>query len=119
MRYMLLIYTAESHYEGMSEAEMQADMGKWFEYDSAIRSSGASPIGDALQPTATATSVRADGNGGTLVTDGPFAETREQLGGFYLLDVPDLDAALEWARKCPAAEYGTVELRPVQEFDQA
>ena len=117
MRYMLLIYTDESVYSSMSESDMQADMAKWFEYDSAIKSSGAASHGEALQPTSTATTVRDDG-GKPIVTDGPFAETKEQFGGYYLLDVENLDAAIEWAHKCPAARYGSVELRPVQEFDQ-
>jgi hypothetical protein len=119
MRYMLLIYTDEAKRAEMSEAEAEVNMGEWFAYTEALRSAGAMTAGDALQPTATATSVRDDGNGGPLVTDGPFAETREQLGGFYSLDVADLDEAIEWARKCPAAKVGTVELRPVVEFDQA
>lgn len=118
MRYLLLIYGDESRYAQMSEAEAQADMQKWWEYDAAIRESGVSPGGEALQPTATATSVRDDGNGKPLVTDGPFAETREQLGGYYLLDVEHLDQAIEWARRCPGARDGTIELRPIQEFEQ-
>jgi hypothetical protein len=118
MRYMLLIYSDGSQYERMSEAEIQADMQKWFEYDSAIKGAGASSAGDALQPTATATCVK-DNDGQPLVTDGPFAETREQLGGYYLLDVENLDKAIEWAHKCPGAKYGTIELRPIQEFPDA
>jgi hypothetical protein len=118
MRYMLLIYTDENRFAGMSEADMQADMGAWFAYTEAIRGSGDSSGGEALQPTGTATTVRDDGNGGPLVTDGPFAETKEQLGGYYLLDVENLDKAIEWGHKCPAAKYGTIELRPIQEFDQ-
>ena len=117
MRYLLLIYGDESAYAGMSEEAMQADMQKWFEYTEALREAGAMTAGEALQPTATATSVRA-GNGGPLVTDGPFAETREQLGGFYVLDVENLDAAIKWAHRCPGAKSGTIELRPIQEFDQ-
>ncbi len=117
MRYMLLIYTDESIYSSMSESDMQADMAKWFEYDSSIKGAGAASSGEALQPTTTATTVRDDG-GKPIVTDGPFAETKEQLGGYYLLDVENLDAAIQWARKCPAAEYGSVELRPIQEFEQ-
>ena len=119
MRYMLLIYTDEAKRAEMTEAEAEANMGEWFAYTEALRGASAMTAGDALQPTATATSVRDDGNGGPLVTDGPFAETREQLGGFYLLDVENLDQAIEWAHKCPAAKVGTVELRPVVEFDQA
>jgi hypothetical protein len=117
MRYLLLIYTDESIYTSMSEAEMQADMAKWWEYDNAIKGAGAASAGEALQPTSTATTVRDDG-GKPIVTDGPFAETKEQLGGYYVLDVENLDAAIEWAHKCPAAQYGSVELRPIQEFDQ-
>ena len=116
MRYMLLIYADESHYANVSETEQEAEMQAWFAYDAAIKES-ASSAGDALQPVATATSVREE-NGRPLVTDGPFAETKEQLGGYYVLDVENLDAAIEWAHKCPAAKYGTVELRPIQEFDQ-
>jgi hypothetical protein len=117
MRYLLLIYTDESTYAAMSEAEAEAGMAQWWEYDSAIKESGASSAGEALQPTTTATTVRDDG-GKPIVTDGPFAETKEQLGGYYLLDVENLDAAIEWAHKCPAARYGSVELRPIQEFEQ-
>ena len=117
MRYLLLIYMDESTYASMSESELQADMAKWWEYTNALKEAGVSPGGEALQPTSTATTVREDG-GKPLVTDGPFAETKEQLGGYYVLDVENLDAAIEWAHKCPAAQYGTVELRPIQEFDQ-
>jgi hypothetical protein len=117
MRYLLLIYTDESVYTSMSEAELQADLATWWEYDSAIKGAGASPAGEALQPTSTATTVR-DQDGKPVVTDGPFAETKEQLGGYYLLDVDNLDTAIEWAHKCPAAKYGSIELRPIQEFEQ-
>jgi hypothetical protein len=117
MRYLLLIYGDETAYANMSEEELQADMQKWWEYDAAIKESGASPGGEALQPTATATSVR-DDNGSPLVTDGPFAETREQLGGYYLLDVENLDEAIKWAHRCAAINHGTIELRPIQEFEQ-
>jgi hypothetical protein len=117
MRYLLLIYMDESYVGGMSEAEAQADMAKWWEYDSAIKGAGASPGGEALQPTATATTVR-DEAGKPIVTDGPFAETKEQLAGYYMLDVENLDQAIEWAHKCPAAKYGKIELRPIQEFEQ-
>ncbi len=118
MRYMLLIYTDESRFGTMSETEQQSDMQGWFTYDGEIKAAGATKLGDALQPTATATSVR-DGGGTPLVTDGPFAETKEQLGGYYLLDVADVDEAIKWAHKCPAAKYGTVELRPIMEFPDA
>ena len=116
MRYMLLIYGDESGRGAASEADQQAEMAKWFSYTEEMRNAGVSSAGDALQPTATATTVR-DKDGEPLVTDGPFAETKEQLGGYYLLDVADLDEAIKWANKCPAAPTGTIELRPIQEFE--
>jgi hypothetical protein len=118
MQYMLLIYGDESSRGNGSEAEQQAEMAKWFAYTEEMRSAGAMKAGDALQPTATATTVR-DSGGEPLVTDGPFAETKEQLGGYYLLDVADLDEAIKWAAKCPGAKYGSIELRPIMEFPEA
>jgi hypothetical protein len=118
MRYMLLIYADESGRSNISEEDQQAQMAKWFGYTEEMRAAGVSDQGDALQPTATATCVR-DNDGEPLVTDGPFAETKEQLGGFYLLDVADLDEAIKWAHKCPGAAAGTIELRPIQEFPDA
>jgi len=118
MRYMLLIYGDETNRPNGSEAEQQAEMQKWFDYTEEMRAAGVSQLGDALQPTATATTVR-DQGGEPLVTDGPFAETKEQLGGFYLLDVADLDEAIKWAQKCPGARYGSIELRPIMEFPEA
>jgi hypothetical protein len=117
MRYLLLIYGDQEAYGRLSEEELQADMQKWIEYTAAITSAGASPGGEALQPTSTATSVR-DDNGNPVITDGPFAETREQLGGYYLLDVENLDEAIKWAHRCPGVKFGTIELRPIQEFEQ-
>jgi len=117
MRYLLLIYGDESTYGESSEADREATMKLWWEYDAAIRAAGASAAGEALEPTSTATSVR-DDDGTALVTDGPFAETREQLGGYYMLDVENLDEAIRWAHRCPASKYGTVELRPILELDQ-
>ena len=117
MRYLLLIYGDENGGADMSESEQRTMMDEYFQYTEALRSAGVMQGGDALQPTSTATTVTDDG-GKPLVTDGPFAETREQLGGFYLLDVENLDQAIEWAHKCPAATYGKVELRPIQEFEQ-
>jgi hypothetical protein len=118
MRYMLLIYGDENAYANVSEADQQAQLAKWFAYTEEMRNAGVSQQGDALQPTATATTVR-DNDGEPLVMDGPFAETKEQLGGYYLLDVADLDEAIKWANKCPAAPTGTIELRPIQEFPDA
>jgi len=116
MQYMLLIYGNENGGSDTSETEQRAMLQEWFEYTEELRSAGVMKAGDALQPTATATTVRDDG-GEALVTDGPFAETKEQLGGYYLLDVADLDEAIRWAHKCPGAKTGTIELRPVVVFD--
>ena len=115
MRYLLLIYGAENGEADMNQSEQRKMMQEYVDYTEALRSAGVMQGGEALQPTATATTV-VDQGGSPLVTDGPFAETREQLGGFYLLDVPDLDAAIEWAHKCPGARSGKIELRPVVEF---
>ena len=117
MRYMLLIYGDENAYSNMSEADQQAQLGKWFAYTEEMRNAGVSQQGDALQPTATATTVR-DRDGEPLVMDGPFAETKEQLGGYYLIEAKDLNDAIQVAGKIPSAKTGTVEVRPVMVFDQ-
>lgn len=113
MQYMLLIYDNEAAAGETSEAEM----AKWFEVTQAMEEAGVLRGGEALHPTTTATTVRVQ-NGETMTTDGPFAETREQLGGYYIVDVPDLDAAIEWAARLPSAGRGPVEVRPVMVFDQ-
>jgi hypothetical protein len=114
------MYGDEAAYGRLSEDEIQADMQRWFDYTEEMRQAGVMQAGEALQPVATATSVRAGGDGGEpLVTDGPFAETREQLGGYYVLDVPDLDEAIKWAGKSPGLPFGTMELRPIMEFEES
>ena len=110
MQYALLINVPVD--DPRSEEEMQAEGPKWFEYTQALMEAGVHLGGEALQPTDTATTVR-ERDGQRLVTDGPFAETKEILGGFYLIDVPDLDAALDWAAKIPSVGRGSVEVRPV------
>ncbi len=115
MQYMLLIYDTEGSLAALSEAERNAFMGEYFSYTEALRGAGKFVAGDALQPTATATSVRLRG-GERLVTDGPFAETKEQLGGYYLIEAESLDEALEWAAKIPSARLGTIEVRPVMVY---
>jgi hypothetical protein len=115
MRYLLLIYSEEST-GAPDPAEIETVMNEYYAYENAVGEAGVKQAGEALQPSATATTVRLKG-GERVVTDGPFAETREVLGGFYLLDVPDLDAALDWAARCPGAKYGSVEVRPIMEFD--
>jgi hypothetical protein len=112
MRYMVLIYEDESN-----PPPDEAEMGQWFAYTEELRSAGVHLAGEALHPTESATTVRVK-SGETVATDGPFAETREQLGGYYVIDVDDLDAAIEWAAKVPNAHKGSIEVRPVMEFEQ-
>ncbi|MGH2661946.1 MAG: YciI family protein [Actinomycetota bacterium] len=117
MKYAILIYGDESLGEQASPEETKQVTDAWWAYEGELqKSEGTRLAGEALQPTATATTVRTR-DGKTTTTDGPFAETKEQLGGFYLIEAKDLDEALEWAVKCPGAAWGTIELRPIQEFE--
>ncbi len=113
MRYLMLIYADESAFADLTPEQMAATMPEWAAYGE--RHAAVMRGGEALQPTVTATTVRVR-EGGTLLTDGPFAETREQLGGYYLLECDTLDQALEVAADCPGARYGSVEVRPIMEF---
>ncbi|HEV8631666.1 MAG TPA: YciI family protein [Thermoanaerobaculia bacterium] len=112
MQYLLLIYSDEAIWAAMSEAESGKVMGEYMEYTQDIHKSGNYLGGDALQPIATATTVRVR-NGKTLTTDGPFAETREQLGGFYLVEAKDLDEAIALAARIPSSRVGSIEVRPI------
>jgi hypothetical protein len=115
MQYMLLIYDAENVWRSMPEGERNAMMGEYFAYTEELRRAGAYVAGDPLQPTSSATTVRVR-DGETLTTDGPFAETKEQLGGYYIVEADSLDEALEWARKIPSARLGSIEVRPIMEI---
>jgi len=115
MQYLLLIYGEEAN-TPQTQEEIDASMAEWGAYTEAVRAAGIYLAGEALQPSQTATTVRVK-EGERIVTDGPFAETREVLGGYYLIDVPDLDGALDWAAKCPGAKYGSMEVRPIMEFE--
>jgi hypothetical protein len=117
MKYLCLIYDAESTLAGLSEAEMNAMMGEYFAFTDGIKKSGHYLAGEALKPVATATTVRVR-NGKLSTTDGPFAETKEQLGGYYLIEAKDLNEAIQIAAKIPSARYGCVEVRPIEVFDQ-
>jgi hypothetical protein len=112
MQYMLLIYNDPSGWESLSENERGEIFNAYGTFTAELQASGKMVAGDALQATDTATSVRVR-DGETLTTDGPFAETKEVLGGYYLIDVETLDEALEWGAKVPGATYGTIEVRPV------
>jgi len=116
MRYMLLIYGDEAADANAGPEEWQAVMEAHNAFGAEARERGMNPQGDALQPTSTATTVRRR-NGALTTTDGPFAETREQLGGFYILECQNLDEAIEMAGKLPLGETDSVEIRPIMEFD--
>ena len=121
MQYMLLIHADETAMrEAMANAKGGAPemLGAYRAYTEAMSKAGVFVAGDALQPSTTATVVRVR-DGKTQVLDGPYAEAREQLAGYYLIEAKDLDAALEWAARCPGAERGTVEVRPIMVFAPA
>ena len=118
MKFMLLIYADPTAGPDYSSAEGQAEMADWYNYTNELAGTGALVAGEALQDVSTATTVR-QRDGKTLHTDGPFAETKEVLGGFYMVDFPSIDDALAWAAKMPNIAYGSVEVRPIQEFPDA
>ena len=120
MKYAILIYdenTASPSPEPPDPAVMGQIMSEYNAFDEEIRNAGVKLGGEALQPNPTATSVRVR-DGKTVTTDGPFAETKEGLGGFYLIEAKDLDEALAWAAKCPGSWYGTVEVHPIMDFTE-
>jgi hypothetical protein len=117
MRYLCLIYTDEAAEGRRRQAEQQKLMAEYYAFTDEIRKAGAYRASDALHPTSTATTVRVR-EGAIQTTDGPFAETKEQLGGYYLLECKDLDEAIQWAAKIPNARDGCVEIRPVVDFSQ-
>jgi hypothetical protein len=109
---MLLIYGEEGRWEAASDDERSAMYAEYFGLSEDLRAKDALLSANELQPVATATTVRVD-NGETLVTDGPFAETKEVLGGYYLIEADSLDEAIEWAARIPSARHGKIEVRPV------
>lgn len=112
MQYLLMLYSDEAGWEKMTKAQQEQGMAAYMAYAEALQSAGVLQGSNRLRPIATATTVRvADGK--TQVLDGPYADTKEQLGGYFLIDVPDLDAALSWAARCPGAGHGTVEVRAI------
>ncbi|HLU58309.1 MAG TPA: YciI family protein [Pseudonocardia sp.] len=118
MKYLLLIYGAPEAEPQTPEA-VQELVDEYWAYEAAAEDAGVFIASQALQGVETATTVQVRDDGERIVTDGPFAETREVLGGYYLVDVPDLDAALDWAARCPGAKHGSrIEVRPVHEFER-
>lgn len=115
MRYLLLIYTDESTRPEAPPEDTEVTLKPWWEYNGWVREKGWYVGSDALQPTATATTVR-ERDGKTLTVDGPFAETKEQVGGYYLIECENLDQAIEAASRVPAVKWGSIEVRPVMDF---
>jgi hypothetical protein len=113
MKFMLLLYVPA---EVRDDPDARASMQQWMDYGRALTDAGAHLGDNALEGLDAATTVRVR-DGETLVSDGPFAETKEMLGGYYVIDVPDRDAAVDWASKVPSAPYGSIEVRPVMSFD--
>lgn len=112
MEYMLMIHADDVQFAAMPEAERNRALGAYAAYAQALREAGVHRSSNRLRPGTDSTVVRVR-DGRTEVQDGPFIETKEELGGYFLIDVPDLDAALSWAARCPGASHGTVEVRPI------
>ena len=112
MRYMLMIYGNEAGMLAAPKEAVTQMSAAYAAYTEAMAKAGILQGGERLRPTSDATTVRAQG-GKNQVLDGPYADTKEQLGGYYLIDVPDLDAALSWAARCPGASHGVIEVRPI------
>ncbi len=117
MKFMLVLWGDEGQWADMSEEEAAAEMARWEDYSNQLIAAGAMVSGEGLQASATSKTLRVE-NGERIVTDGPFAETKEQLGGFYVIDCASMDEALEWAAKVPSAERGSTEVRPVMAYEE-
>jgi hypothetical protein len=112
MQYLLMLYSSENGWNNLTPAEQEQGVAAYRAYSEALKTAGVLAGSNRLQPTAAATTVRVE-NGKSRVLNGPFADSKEQLGGYYLINVPDLDSALSWAARCPGASHGTVEVRPI------
>jgi hypothetical protein len=115
MKYLLMLYADEIAGSKVSKEVWNDMMGQFVAWSEAMDKAGVHNTFSALQPTSAATTVRVR-EGKKVTTHGPFAETKEQLGGFYLIDAKNLDVAIEWAAKCPGAQYGSIEVRPLREY---
>jgi hypothetical protein len=112
MQYLLMLYLDESGWSNLSKEEQKQGVAAYGAYTEALKKAGILAGSNRLQPSAAATTVRI-ANGKSQVLDGPYADSKEQVGGYYMIDVPDLDAAISWAARCPTASHGIVELRPI------
>jgi hypothetical protein len=113
MNYVLHLFQDETQFERMTPEQQAAGMAAYMAYTQALKDAGVYVDSDRLRPVSESTQVRVSPDGKTTVLDGPYVDTKEQLGGYYVIDVPDLDAAISWAARCPGASHGTVEIRPV------
>jgi hypothetical protein len=116
MKYMLVLIGEEGAWEDASPEDMKAEMDRWNDFGQEAVKAGVFVAGEGLQESATATTLRLQAQGDSIVSDGPFAETKEQIGGFYVFDCRDLDDALAWARKVPM-QSGAIEVRPVMDYE--
>ncbi len=112
MQYLLMAYVDEAGWPKLSKSEQEQGIAAYAAYGEALKTSGVIKGSNRLQPSSVATTVR-NTNGKSQVLDGPYVDSKEQLGGYFLIDVPDLDAALSWASRCPASQHGAVEVRPI------
>ena len=117
MKYALLIYDDEQAWGSLDDATRGSMLEEYGKFSAGLAERGQIRAGEQLAPTSTATTVRAK-DGKTLTTDGPYAETKEQLGGFYLIEAGSLDDAIEWAAKIPGAKHGSIEVRPLMVFEE-
>ena len=117
MQYMLTIYADEAGFANLLKEAVDQAMASYGAYNEALKKAKVHVAGERLRPTSTASTVRVT-DGKSKVLDGPYAETKEQLGGFYIIDVPNLDEALKWASKCPGAHHGTIEVRAIWAADE-
>jgi len=116
MDYLLLLYANEEGWKNMTKEQQQQGYAAYMAYTEALKKAGAYKASQRLQPVATATTIRVT-DGKSQVVDGPYVESKEQLGGFFLIEAPDLDSALAWAARCPGASHGTIEVRPIWAMD--
>ena len=112
MQYLLMLHSEEAGWDRMTDEQKQQGYAAYMAYSEALKKAGAFLGSNRLRPSANSTIVKVE-NGKPKVLDGPYVDSKEQIGGYYLIDVADLDAAISWAARCPAAGHGTVEVRPV------
>jgi hypothetical protein len=112
MQYMLTLYSEEGGWNRLTETQQQQAVASYMAYTEALKNAGAWVASNRLQPSSSATTVRIV-DGKSQVLDGPYSESKEQIGGYFLIDAPDLDAALTWAARCPGAAHGIIEVRPI------